>query len=169
MIIRKINKLYDELNETHKNYIGIQYSQRVKYYNIVNKFSNIHMNNMADPFFPPKLINNFRRLRHPKYTAQHQCRSHQGPCIEGFVQQQGPHGQGRHGAYHANLRRQAWTDALDGHHDQQHGQHSTGRGVEHGQANDLGCHLQSSDGFQHRKLHNAQHASHGGGQACQTQ
>jgi histidine decarboxylase len=71
-VIKKINKLYDELNKTHNNYIGIQYSQRIKYDNIVNKFSNIHMNNMADPFYPPKITatpntNEFEREYIQKY------------------------------------------------------------------------------------------------------
>ena len=55
LAIKKVNNLYNKLNKTHQNYIGIQHSQRIKYDKIINKFSHIHLNNIADPFYPPKI------------------------------------------------------------------------------------------------------------------
>jgi histidine decarboxylase len=53
--ISVINNLYKNLIKEQPYYIGIQTTQRIKYYNIINKFSSIIMNNISDPFFPPKV------------------------------------------------------------------------------------------------------------------
>lgn len=48
-----INNLYKNFKKKQSYYIGVQHSQKIKYSNIINKFNTIHINNIADPFFPP--------------------------------------------------------------------------------------------------------------------
>lgn len=54
VLINKINKFYKNSLNKQQYYIGAQHSRRIKYNDILNKFNNLHINNVSDPFNPPK-------------------------------------------------------------------------------------------------------------------
>jgi len=55
ILINKLNKFYKRSLKKQRYYIGAQHSRRIKYNKLLNKFNNLHINNISDPFHPPKL------------------------------------------------------------------------------------------------------------------
>ena len=51
--INNVNDLYNYYIKNQFYYIGVQHSRKIKFSNIISKFSKIQLNNIADPYKPP--------------------------------------------------------------------------------------------------------------------
>ena len=53
--MNNVNDLYNNYIKNQFYYIGVQHSRRIKYSDVVSKFSKIQLNNIADPYKPPSI------------------------------------------------------------------------------------------------------------------
>jgi histidine decarboxylase len=68
ILYNKLNKFYEKSLNNQKYYIGVQHSRRIKYNDILNKFNNLHLNNIGDPFTPP-----IHKLDINTYNIEKEC------------------------------------------------------------------------------------------------